>query len=402
MKNNFYLLALAFLGITLIFSGCRHDRISSVEREDLFSIEIGLMEAQIALFQLAGDRGIRRNGFTMRDGLFYIADGNSGKVVRYNSYGDLLFMIYNEETNPPPFSLSTNITGDAQATLWAYTHPFESPGWITVDSRKFIYVEDRLPPQAHRLDSESNALLDGVILRFDQDGRYIDYLGREGIGGSPFPRIVGLSTSIRDELAVICRLPDGWDIFWYNTSGVLLYLVKINSNSIPPLPDWPEARASVDRIMAAPDARKLFIKVDYSRNTFDESTNTRTGTEPIISVIWTLDVENGTYLNSVEVPLYELYENGRPINIKVFYSMLGVMRGGKVLLYFPVETGLSLLFVDTNSRGQRRGIINFSKEELRYNDFHLSTEGILSAMLADNFNIRMVWWRTDKLMGDGL
>ena len=398
MKYFFPFFSLVLLSASLFFYSCENNKIDSVERENLFTLEIGLMEDQISLYQVQGDRGIRRTGFAMRDGLFYIADGNSGKIVRYNSYGDLLFMIYNEETNPAPLTLKTNISGDEQATRWAYSYPLEAPGWITVDSRKHIFVEDRLPPQAYRNDSESNTLLDGIILHFDQDGRFVDYLGREGIGGSPFPRIVGLSSSIRDELAVICRLPDGWNIHWYNSSGMLLYLVKINTSAIPALPGWPEALAIVDCIAVAPDSRKIFIKVDYNRDTFDQSTNTRTGSEPISSVIWTLDVEDGVYSSFLEIPLFELTENGRSINIKVFYTMLGVMQDGKALLYFPVDTGYSLLFADTNSREQRRGVIRFSNDELEYNDFYFSTEGILCAMLADSYNVKLVWWRTDKFI----
>jgi hypothetical protein len=402
MKNVFFLFALFLLIAPLVFTttGCFNNKINSVEREDLFSLEIGPMEDQIALYQLEGNRGIRRTGFTMQDGLFYIADGNSGKIVRFNSFGNLLFMIYNEEKNPAPFSLKTNISEDEYTTRWAYTYPLEEPGWITVDSQKHIFVEDRLPQQAHRSDPESKALLDGIILHFDQDGRFINYLGREGIGGTPFPRIIGLSTSIRDELTVICRLPDGWNIYWYSSSGMLLYLVKLNAGAIPALQDWPEALAFVESIAASPDSRRIFIKVDYSRDTYDQSTNTRTGSEPISSVIWTLDVEDGTYKGSIELPLYELTEDGRSINVKVFYSLLGVMRGGKILLYFPVETGYTMLFADTNSHEQRRGYINFSNDELQYNDFYLSTEGILCAMLADNYNVKMVWWRTGNFMGE--
>jgi hypothetical protein len=239
------------------------------------------MEDQIALYNLEGTRGIRRMGFAMRDGLFYISDGNSGKIIRLNSYGDLLFMIYNEETNPPPINLLTNISDEEQATRWAFSYPLEQPGWIAVDSRKHIFVEDRLPPQSHRSDPESKALLDGIILHFDQNGRFINYLGREGIGGSPFPRIVALTASANDELAVICRVGDGWEIFWYSSSGLLLYLVKISSANIPALPDWPEALAMVDHIAASPDSKRLIIKVDYIRDTFDQLTNTRTGSEPI-------------------------------------------------------------------------------------------------------------------------
>jgi len=382
------------------FISCNNNRVGSVEREDLFTLEIGPMEDQIALYHLEGGRGIRNTGFAMRDGLFYIADGNSGKIVRYNSYGDLLVMIYNEETNPPPIHLRTNISEEEQATRWAHTYPLEAPGWITVDSRKHIFVEDRLPQESQRFDAENRALLDGIILHFDQNGRFVDYIGREGIGGSPFPRIVGLASSVRDELAVICRLPESWNIYWYSPSGMLLYLVIIDSGAIPVLPDWPEALAIVERIAASPDSRQLYIKVDYSRDTFDSSTNIRTGLEPVNSVIWTLDVEDGSYVSSLIVPLYELSENSRSPSIKVFYSMLGVMRGGRALLCFPVDTGYSFLFADTVSQQHRRGFINFSNDELRYNDFQLSMDGILCAMLADSFNVKMVWWRTDRFIGE--
>ena len=384
----------------LALTGCPNSRNNSIQREDLFSLEIGIMEDQIALYMMEGDRGIRRTGFTMRDGIFYISDGNSGKIVRFNSYGDLLFMIYNEETNPPPITLRTNISEDEQATRWAYSYPLEEPGWIAVDSRKHIFVEDRLPAQARRTDPDSGAILDGIILHFDQDGRFISYLGQNGIGGNPFPRIVGLTTSIRDELAVICRLPDGWNVYWFDSAGMHRFLVKIAANMIPKLPDWPDALAIIDKIVAAPDARCLYIKVDYTRDIFDQSTNTRTGAEPISSVIWTLNVEDGAYISSLEIPLYEIIENGRPTNIRVFYSLLGVSRAGKALLYFPVDSGYTLLHVDTYSHQQRRGNIQFSNDELRYNDFQLSTEGILSAMLADNYNVKFVWWRTDRFMGE--
>jgi hypothetical protein len=338
----------------------------------------------------------------MRDGLFYIADGTGGKIVRYNSYGDLLFMIYNDETNPPPISLKTNFTGSEQATRWAFTYPLREPGSIAVDSRRHIYVEDRLARQNLRYDAENRVLLDGIILHFDQDGRFIEYLGQDGIGGSPFPKILDIFISVRDELAVVCRIPDGWNIYWYDSSGALLYLVKFSSYEIPVRPDWPETLASVDKIVASPDSRHLYIKVDYYFDTFDNSTNTRTGSEPGSSIIWVLNIEDGSYTGQHEVPLFEISDNSRQPPVRVFYSMLGAIRGGKVLLYFPVDMGYSMLFLDINSRWQRRGVIHFDNYALSYNDFNLSSEGILSAMLADDFSIRLVSWRTDPFAGESL
>ena len=383
-----------------MITSCSNNQNISIDREDLFSLEIGLMEDQIALYNLDGTRGIRNTGFSMRDGLIYISDGNGAKIVRFNSYGNLLFMIYNEEKNPTPFSLRANISEQEQATRWAYSYPLEEPGWIAVDTKRHIYVEDRLPPDARRPDYENNALLDGIILHFDQDGRFINYLGREGIGGSPFPRIVGLSAAQNDEIAVTCRIPDGWDIYWFSQAGALLYLIKIDSAAVPVHPEWTEALAVIDKIEVTPDQRNLFIKADYYRDTYDLSTNTRTGSEPLSSIIWILNIEDGSYKSYLEIPLYEIRETGQASGIKVFYSLLGVARNGKALLYFPVETGYSLLSVDTVSRQSRRGGINFTNNEIKYNDFYLSPEGILCAMLADSYNVKLVWWRTDRFMGE--
>ena len=398
-KSGFYTAFTLLAVLTLLVFSCKKSDYGSVEREDLFTLDIGPMEDQIALYRLDGNRGIRKTGFTMRDGTFYISDGNGGKIVRYNPYGDLLFMIYNEETNPPPITLK-NINDNEQVTRWAFPHELEGPGWITVDSKKHIFVEDRVPVSEQRFDPESKVLLDGIIKHFDQDGRYVKYLGREGEGGTYFPRIVGLSTSVRDELAVICRIQEGWIVYWYNSQGALLFVVNISVGTIPGIPEWPEAFAAIDSISIAPDSRRILIKVDYTRDTFDPLTNTRTGNEPINSVIWTLNIEDGKYAGSYEIPLYETTENSRTGSHKVFYYVLGVARNNKVLLYSPINSGYTLLYIDLNSREQRRAFINFSINEIRYNDFFLSNDGILSAMLADNNNVKMVWWRTDRFIGE--
>jgi hypothetical protein len=388
-------------GISLLCLSCFGSTVKSIEREDMFSLEIGPLEDQLALYGYEGAAGPRRTDFAMRDGLFYIADGNSGKIMRYNSYGDLLFMIYNEETNPQPPGLPVNIEDSAQVTRWAFSYPLREPGKLAVDSRKHIYAEDRLPPEMHGFDSENKALLDSTILHFDQDGRFIEYLGQEGIGGSAFPRIAGIFTSVRDELAVICRLPTGWNIYWYNSSGLLLYQVRLKNSAIPVLPDWPSLVSSVDAITAAPDSRKLFLKVDYYRDTFDASTNTRTGAEPDSSVVWVMNVEDGSYTGSLEVPFFEAWENGKPANSRMLYSMLGAIRNGRIFLYVPIETGYSILFLDTETHEQRRGLVRIDTAELRFNHFNLSAEGILSAMLVNDWQVKLVWWRTDAFIGGG-
>jgi hypothetical protein len=340
----------------------------------------------------------------MRDGLFYISDGNGQKIARYNSYGDLLFMIYNEETNPVPHSLKTNIEDSARVTRWAFSYPLNSPGKLVVDSRKHIYVEERLPEDRYGYDRENKALLDSIILHFDADGRFVEYLGQGGIGGSPFPRISGLYSSVEDELAVVCRLPAGWNIYRFDSSGSALSQVQLRNSAMPTPPDWPDLLSSVDAIMAAPDNRNLYIKVDYYLDTFDESTNTRTGNEPYGSIIWIMN-ENGVYTGNAEVPLLEhsFDDNGRKVNVRMLYFMLGLIRRGRVFLSFPEEAGYSLVILNTDSasgENRQHGTIRVNQDELQLNSFDLSPEGILSALLVSEYDVKLVWWRTDKMLGE--
>ncbi|MDR2740232.1 MAG: hypothetical protein LBB68_10445 [Treponema sp.] len=393
------------LCVSLLFlGGCSSRDIVSVAREDHFTLDIGRLEDQIDLYNLeGGGRGNHKTSLAMRDGLFYIADSNGGKVVHYTSYGDLLFMIYNEETNPPPLTLRTDAGNDRVGTHGAYPYPLREPGNIAVDTRKHIYVEDRLPYERRNFDAENKILEDSIVLHFDSNGQFVEYLGKEGIGGSPVPKIERISVSIQDELAVICRIPTGWNIYWYDVEGTLLYFLPLKNELIPIPPDRMPVFPSIDTIAAAPDSRKLFIKVDYYRETFDESTNTKLGPEPDSSVIWLMNVENGTYTGTIEVPFFEqaVTENNRRATERIFYSLLGAVENDRVFLTFPVEGGYSIMIVSTDPHEQRRGFIPVKDEELQYNAFNISAEGILSALLATGFNVKLVWWRTDKFLEEG-
>jgi hypothetical protein len=393
-------IAVLLLAAVPLFLACTEADIKSIEREEIFSLAIGPMEDQIALYNIGRQNAGKSPGLAMRDGFFYIADSGGGKIVSYNSYGDLLFMIYNEETNPAPVSLKIKSNENAYVTRWAYSYPLHEPGEITVDSTKHIFVEDRLPADRHGFDAENRALLDRIVLHFNSDGKFIEYLGQEGIGGSAFPRITGLYTSINDELAVVCRLPTGWNIYWYN-AGNLLYLVKLKNEAIPVPSDWPAVIASVDAVAAVPDERRICIKVDYYRETFDESTNTRTGNEPYGSVMWVLNVEDGVYVDSVRLPFYEttISENGKPVTIRMLYSMLGAIKNGRYFLYYPDEDGYSLMVLSSNSPERKRGYITVDSGALQFNIFNLSGDGLLSAMIVDDWKVTLSWWRTDKFIG---
>jgi len=382
-------------------SSCVSREVPSVDRENLFQLSFGRMEDQIDLMGLEGRSRSLKTRISMRDGIFYIVDANGSKIVKYTSYGDLLSMVYDPDTNPPPLNLKGNADTSDVITGRATPYPLYSPGEIAVNTKKDFFVEDRLPPQRRTWDAEHRTLLDGVVLRFDNEGRFLEYLGQEGIGGTPFPMITGLYLSNDDELAVICRHAQGWNVYWFDKTGNLLFLVIIERDDLP-IPEGSRSQASLESIIPDPDGRKLFLKIDYYKDTVDESTNTRAGIGYDGSKVWVMDVATGSYDSSIDIPVLERYEmdGDRRVAAEHIYSFLGVANGGKLFFYSPDEGGYALLVMETGSKDRKTGFIRVDAEELMFNTFHLSTDGILSALLATEFEAKIVWWRTDRLIGE--
>jgi hypothetical protein len=77
-----------------------------------------------------------------------------------------------------------------------------------------------------------------------------------------------------------------------------------------------------------------------------------------------------------------------------------VIRDNRVFFSFPIEEGYALLILSGDSREQRRGVIRVDSEELQYTAFNVSDEGILTALLATEYEARLVLWRTDRLAAD--
>jgi len=357
------------------------------------------MADQIALFVFPDDAGMPRASVAMRDGFFFVSDGAGRRIARYSSFGDLLFLVFNDEAGAEPDGLRMRTETDGQMTRWAFGFPFRSPGRIAVDSRRHIFVEEIMPDGHHVLDAENQTLQDSVVLRFDQDGRFMYFIGMGGRGGPPFPRIAGIHHSVNDELVVVSRLATGWKAFWHDAQG-RQFTVQLRNSAIPAPPGLYDFFASIDAVFPAPDARKLFVKIDYYRDVFEPLTGNRAGTEALNSYVWILDVDSEAFEGFAQVPFFEHthVERGREARVSLQYSMMGVANGGAMLFYFPVEDGRALLRMNSDGSGARKGRIRIDPEMLVFNSFHLSPEGALSALLADEWSATMALWRMEEFV----
>lgn len=398
MRSFFFALSI----FSVFLSGCESRGFDTLPREELFSIAIGKMEDQIDLFQLPQIPSRYKTSLFMRDGAFYIASGASHKVMEFTSYGDLLSLYYDPSENPRPVILQNPADGGMTSNRRAYPYAFRQVGEIAVSSAKILYIEDRLPDERAVYDEKLGINLNRIVLRFE-NGEYRGYLGQEGIGGTPFPFILGIRVSNRDEVSVLCRTMTGWIVFWYSSAGELLYTLHIPADRLP-AHEGDGYFANLETVIPDPDVRVVYLKLDYYRQGVDGSTGIKFGIEEVLSRIYSLNVETSRYEGFVDIPENIRRERGGALfetrEVGYLYEFVGVVSGGHFFLRSREEgNSHQLLVLHNDGRVIRRRSLTVEDSELLFSVFHLSPEGILSALLASESGAKIVWWRSDTLLG---
>lgn len=410
-KNFIHKIFIVFVSVflaSILFSCSGNKIIATVSKDTLFTLNYGTFENELNLFNLALPGNVNTH-LAMKDGFFYIANGEAKKIMELNSYGDLLTLYYNEEFNrKPSFILSDSnsaveeTSSQTNATCKAITYPFNTLGPIAVDSKKNIYVADTLPKNKHESDNAHELLLSNVVLRFSSEGKFVDYLGQEGPGGSPFSYIKKIYTTKKDELVVVCATNEGMTVYWFNESGFLLYMIPVTKSTVP-IPfkksDTLEMYVSVEN--AVPDSKEhmLYLQVNYFESTLDPALKVQSGVDFKHSLLYPLDVDTGVYYAPMEIAPYEDVEtNG--LSKQTFlmpYDFSGITDSGWFFFSMPTENGYSIQVINENGRVLKRNL-DIDKEKMLYYSVTLSSTGIISGIFAGKDNCEISWWRMDQLI----
>lgn len=384
----------------VLFSCSKSNQVHSVSENELFTLGYGNFEDELNLFDLA-KTGYIRTFMTMRDGFFYIANGEAKKILELNSYGDLLSLYYNED-----YLKNVDFAGknSISSTKKAISYPFSSLGPLAVDSRKYIYAVDSLPSERQERDLSSRLLLSYVVLRFDSNGKFIDYLGQQGPGGTPFPFVKNIYTTRENELVVVCTTNDGLVAYWFNTDGFLLYTVPVSQNSVPKVKpenggDAP-SYVSIDNIIPDCFEHKLYVKVDYYIASLDSALKVQSGIDYYSTLLCPLNVETGTYDEPLEIPSYEysVTENLTKEIYNLPFDFLGVTENGWFFFIVPNEEGFIVQMVQPDGQRIVKRSLTVDHSTILYYTLSLSGNGIISGLFVRNENAQAVWWRTDSLL----
>ena len=379
------LVGLAFV-VCLLAAGCTRQPPPELARDELFSLSLGPLDEQLDLFRIGGSAVRHTTRISMRDGLFYIANGNARKVLQLSSYGDLLLIIYDPRSNPEPVGLAA-----AAATRLAVPHALHDPSHLAVDSTQRIFVADTAPSGVAGGPGQ-------LVERFASGGRYLGAIGREGVGGTPFPHIQRLTVTADDVLVVVARTPRQWLSYWYDADGRLQEQVELAY--VGALGD--EESLVVWEVIPQLTERQLLLFVDAAPAESGAREPEGVRDAPGVRVY---DLATHSVVGSFALPAGGSRRGaeagvGEDLPAPAYYP-LGVTTDGLLFLTRRENEQVhSLVVLGRGGRVVTRRLFGIDEAGLRFVSLGMSGGGVLYALLAEDERARVVWWRSDLLVAE--
>ncbi|MBR7064390.1 MAG: hypothetical protein IKI31_04520 [Treponema sp.] len=373
------------------FSCSRNATLSTLKEDELFTLPYGHFEDELNMFDVT-EVGQITTSLAMRDGFFYIVNGEAKKIMEFNSYGDLLALYRNDDANESDFRSEIQKTID---------FPLDEPGVIAVDSHQRLYVVNTMPKERQELDSEEKLLYSQVILRFSSEGNSEGYIGQHGVQGTPFPLINNIYTSYNDDLVVVCSTMEGNIVYVFSDNGVPLYTVPIVRNDVPEMPQSNvETFPVIQSIIPDYNSRRLFVKIDYYQSRIDSESKVESGIDFAKTYVYPLSLETGLYEEPIHIPPYEetIIADYSKLIFQLPYDFIGVSKTGWMFFMISVEDGFALEMIHpANQKIIKKKLPMVHKNNL-YHSMTVSEAGIISAFLVEKEKARVVWWRADSVI----
>ena len=401
MKKNIFVVAAILIIFLGFFSCSKNETIQSISETQLFTLEYGKFAHQLSVTDL-NNVGNVSYGIAMQDGFFYIVDGESQKIMELNSYGDLLTLFYNEDSETA--NLLEASKRPEESIRHEISYPFTYPGPIAIDSNKNIYVVSSIPKDRQEQSEDGSMLYCQTVLRMSRDGTNIEYIGQQGPGGTPFPYIKRIFTTTKDELVVVCISTEGTVVYWYTKDGFLKYMIPISKSTIPLIKgqnDNSEIFISLGNVVPDPVNYKLYVHVDYYSTYFDEDSKVQSGVNFIRTLLYPFDIENGLYEDPLVIPAYEesVVSDYSKLIYRIPYDFLGVTKNGWKFFIIKTENGFNIEMIQSESQRILRRQFKVDHNNILFVDsMSLSLDGIITALYVEKSSARIVWYRTDSLI----
>ncbi|NIZ40938.1 hypothetical protein PVA45_05420 [Entomospira entomophila] len=353
-----------------LLSACKAKEYT-LDRQDLFTLQLGVLEDEIDFFDRNQQRLIHQNGFVLHDGFFYIHNSNLGKILKFSNNGDILALLYTPRLNIP----LQKLLGDR---VWE--HNFNQLEQIEVSHHSHIYAVD------HTFIQESggfnNIIPKRIIKVFNERGEYLYFLGKTGVAGDPFTFIDTLLPN-KNGVAVITREDDEWHIYQFSNTGELL----LESDTINPTLLHPETEEIIyiTDIKLSENGEIAYINATYAQSHKNEA------------VIYILNLLDNQIMGKVTLPAligeYPYTILGSDYLQRVYFYAFNFKENSyHIMIYKPSHESSALQREEEITlRLPHDGILPLMSQ------LYLAKNGMIASMSIHERHVTFSWWRTDQI-----
>lgn len=381
--------------IIMIIS-CREDETTgNLIKEDMFTLPIGNMDGELDFFAREGIPFSLKSDIHMSKGQFLVSNGNGKKIMKFNSYGNLLKKISPEKI--------TDLHNESLS--W----DFNEPGVLSA-TENYIYIEDTIKYDTSISDNyidksrdltddkredEKHILTERIIHQFNSDGKYINFIGQDGIGGSPFPFINNIYNDSANRLIVITQTTYFWSIYRYTESGDFIDQTDIELDYLPSLENEENIITQINNIIPDKEKERVLIDLTFYKKIVEERSDDIISMNFLKSRVYYYNLNEKKYISWMDIP-----ESSEENSYRQF--ILQDIVQGKYLFFTSFgDDGISEYLTITNENGYRIGDynLNIDNTNIIYHSYYVSyPEGILTALLCTDYAGGITWWRTDKIL----
>lgn len=388
--------------IILLLASCKENLNQEIlPKEDKFTLPIGNMDNELDFFSREGIPFSLKSDIIMKNGIFYISNGNGKKIMKFNSYGNLL-----KKISPARHSES--------ASHYDGSWTFNELGVITINSEDYIYAEDTVEYEINFIEDyidksrdtsekkdnyDLHVLNERIISIFDNDGKYINYIGQDGLGGKPFPFINNIFTDNQDRLIVVTQTTYYWTIYRFTKDGDLIDRHNIDLDNLPQLENEDESITQINSIIPDREKERALVELTFYNKVYDEKTKAVVSMELKTSRVYYFDLKTKSYISWMEIPSKKNEESGFILH----NALLDIIRGKYLYFISQSEDGTTNFLTITNENGYIIGEYDLAVDNsnIIYSSFYTSSpDGILSGLHCTDYAGAVSLWRTDKILDE--
>lgn len=331
----------------------------------MFSLQYGKADREIMLYQDETENERFNQNIAMAvmsDGFIYVSDTALRKIMKFNSYGDLLMKYDLEEMS--------------------------GPCKITVDGNQRVYASVILSPDCQQWDDDLKMMLTDAVLCYDEHGNKTGTLYQDSSTARPFPMITRLECTENGDIVAVCTTVSGKSVFWFGNNGELVHSAEFNAADIPDLPETPCIKVLED-ISPSKSDLTLFLKVNYYADSPDF--------QFCRSKVYKYDIQQEKFTDSYALP--EIYFRDDGERYETMYQLLGV--NGKDRIFFTGCTGgnmYNLMVLSDKGQPVLKTDISSKISNTIYENISLNQNGMITGIAATEEKTDILWWLTDRLL----